>query len=130
MKTIKYILLFASLLVTTTAFAQAATRTAVLTWSQSSSTGVTGYNVYRGTTSGGPYTKITTTPVPFGTNSFTDTVPTKVIYFYVFTAVTPACTSTTPITTTCGESNFSLELVVPVPDRPSSTFSSTTASVP
>jgi hypothetical protein len=36
---------------------------AVLNWTASTSTGVAGYNVYRATAAGGPYTKINATPV-------------------------------------------------------------------
>jgi fibronectin type 3 domain-containing protein len=36
---------------------------ASLAWVASPSTGVVGYNVYRGTVSGGPYTLLNTTPV-------------------------------------------------------------------
>ena len=36
---------------------------ASLTWVASPSTGVVGYNIYRGTASGGPYTQLNSTPV-------------------------------------------------------------------
>jgi hypothetical protein len=56
-----------------------------LSWTASMST-VVGYNVYRSTTSGGPYTLITSTPVAGVT--YTDTaVQAGVTYFYVVTAV-------------------------------------------
>lgn len=59
-----------------------------LAWSASTST-VTGYNVYRGTVSGGPYTVITTAPDP--STSFTDSaVQAGQTYFYVVTAVDSA----------------------------------------
>jgi hypothetical protein len=56
-----------------------------LTWTASTSTGVTGYNVYRATVSGGPYTKINTALVtsPF----LDDMVQLSTTYFYVATAV-------------------------------------------
>jgi len=48
---------------------------------------VVGYNVYRGTTSGGPYpTKLNTTPVP-GTTYVDTTVQPCMDYFYVTTSV-------------------------------------------
>jgi len=39
----------------TTTLSIAVTHGAILTWTASTSVGVTGYNVYRGTVSGGPY---------------------------------------------------------------------------
>lgn len=57
-----------------------------LTWIASTSTGVTGYNLYRGTTAGGPYTKITSSPV--STTSYTDSnVQAGTTYYYVATAI-------------------------------------------
>jgi fibronectin type 3 domain-containing protein len=57
--------------------------TVVLTWTASTGTDVAGYNIYRGTKSGGPYVKI-------GTDNaldFTDAVVTSgSTYFYVVTA--------------------------------------------
>ena len=56
-----------------------------LTWSPSTST-VTGYNTYSSTQSGGPYTKMTSTPVA-GT-SYTDTaVQAGKTYYFVVTSV-------------------------------------------
>ena len=60
------------------------THSITVTWGPSSTTGAQ-YNVYRGTTAGGPYTKLTATPIPALT--YTDaagTAGTK--YFYVITA--------------------------------------------
>ena len=57
----------------------------VLTWTASTST-VAGYNVYRGTTSGGPYTKINSSLIT--TLAYTDsTVQNGTTYYYVATAV-------------------------------------------
>ncbi len=57
----------------------------VLEWSASNSA-VIGYNAYRGTVSGGPYTKLTASPV--AQSSYTDqTVQAGDTYFYVVTAV-------------------------------------------
>ena len=57
-----------------------------LNWTASTSSNVTGYNVYRATRSGGPYTKLTSAPVA-GT-SYTDvTVQGGQTYYYVTTAV-------------------------------------------
>src|ERR1017187_2826735 len=59
---------------------------ATLTWTASTSSNLKGYNVYRGTQTGGPYTKITFTPV-VGT-SYTDTTALAgQTYYYVTTAV-------------------------------------------
>ncbi len=56
-----------------------------LTWSASTGT-ISGYNVYRGTVSGGPYTKINT--ALNGATTYTDsTVTSGKTYFYVTTAV-------------------------------------------
>jgi fibronectin type 3 domain-containing protein len=56
-----------------------------LTWSASTST-VSGYNVYRSTVSGGPYTKIN--PSLVAVLNYTDsTVQSGTTYFYVTTAV-------------------------------------------
>lgn len=74
-----------------------------LTWSASATSGVN-YNIYRGMATGGPYTKITATPVTGLTYAdTTGTGGTK--YFYVETAV---CTAACPSGIT-GESAFSNE---------------------
>ena len=58
---------------------------ATLSWTPSTST-VSGYNVYRGTQKGGPYTKETSSPVPGST--YTDlTVQAGLTYYYVVTSV-------------------------------------------
>ena len=57
-----------------------------LTWSASKSSGVVGYHVYRGTTSGGPYTKLT--PAAISETRYTDTsVGAGHTYYYVVTSV-------------------------------------------
>jgi hypothetical protein len=78
----------------------------VLTWTASSSPGVQGYNVYRSTTSGGPYTLLTT---PFiNATSYTDfSVLAGQQYCYVVTAYS---TNYTP-----SESMYSTETCVIVP---------------
>ena len=59
---------------------------ASLSWTASVSPNVTGYNAYRGTASGGPYTKLTSSPVI--PTSYTDsTVQSGKTYYYVTTAV-------------------------------------------
>lgn len=73
--------------VTTTLSGTAVTpQSVVLNWAASDSPGVTGYLVYRGAASGGPYTKLTPTPVSGVT--FTDTnVEAGQTYYYVTAAV-------------------------------------------
>ena len=64
---------------------QAGVHTVGLSWDASTSA-VIGYNVYRGTQSGGPYQRLTPSPEP--TTSYTDsTVLTGTTYYYVATAV-------------------------------------------
>jgi hypothetical protein len=107
--------------VTITAVAGGVTRTFALTlnppaaiqhsvtisWGASPSSGVTGYNVYRGTTSGGPYTKINSSNIA-GLSFVDNTVLSGVTYYYVGTAVN----STTGL-----ESGFSnqAQAVIPTP---------------
>jgi len=59
--------------------------TVALSWNPSTST-VTGYNVYRGTQSGGPYSKLNSSLLP--TDNYSDTtVRSGTTYYYVSTAV-------------------------------------------
>ncbi|MEJ2009149.1 MAG: IPT/TIG domain-containing protein [Acidobacteriota bacterium] len=60
--------------------------TVSLSWTASPSTTITGYNLYRSSTSGGPYAKINSAIVP-GTTFTDDTVQEGYTYFYVATAV-------------------------------------------
>jgi hypothetical protein len=64
--------------------AQAQTHSVTLSWTPSTSQ-VTGYNVYRGTVSGGPYTKLNAAVDPNPT--YTDAGLTSGSYFYVVTSV-------------------------------------------
>ena len=65
--------------------ATASSHSVSLTWDASTSA-VVGYNVYRGTASGGPYTKLNSAVV--ASNSYTDSnVQAGQAYFYVATAV-------------------------------------------
>src|SRR5271170_7872312 len=57
-----------------------------LAWDASKSSGVIGYNVYRGTASGGPDTKLTPSAIP-GTQYTDTTVEAGHIYYYVVTSV-------------------------------------------
>jgi hypothetical protein len=59
-----------------------------LTWIASTTSTVTGYNVYRSTTNGTGYAKINSTPVLAPTVTYTDTtVSSGTTYYYVTTAV-------------------------------------------
>lgn len=77
------------------------THAAILTWDASSTQGVTQYNVYRGTATGGPYTKITSGN--FLTYSDKN-VASGTTYFWVVTAVNSG-----------GESGFSNEVSGAIP---------------
>ena len=56
-------------------------------WIASTSAGVGGQNVYRGTVSGGPYTKLTATPLSPTALTYLDPVVDGKTYFYVATAI-------------------------------------------
>jgi hypothetical protein len=65
----------------------AGTHDVILSWTASTTPGVVGYDVYRGTTSGGPYpTQLNSTPVN-GTTYTDETVQAGQTYYYVVTAV-------------------------------------------
>ncbi len=64
-----------------------ATHTVALTWTASPTTTVTGYNVYRGTSSG-IYARVNGTPVP-GLTYNDSTVQNGATYYYVTTAIDP-----------------------------------------
>jgi Abnormal spindle-like microcephaly-assoc'd, ASPM-SPD-2-Hydin len=69
-----------------TGVAPASTHSVALSWTASTSSGVTGYNVYRGTASSGPFAKMSSSLVA-GTQ-YTDTaVQSGQTYYYVVTAV-------------------------------------------
>jgi hypothetical protein len=63
-----------------------AVHTVSVTWNASTTSSLAGYNVYRGTVSGGPYSRITSTPT--AALQFTDNAVTAgQTYFYVVTAL-------------------------------------------
>jgi hypothetical protein len=65
----------------------AGTHDVILSWTASTTPGVVGYDVYRGTTSGGPYpTQLNSTPVN-GTTYCDATAQAGQTYYYVVTAV-------------------------------------------
>lgn len=70
---------------TTTGTGSTTAHSVSLTW-KSSSSSLAGYNVYRGTKTGGPYTKINS-PVDTATIYTDNTVKSGTTYFYVATAV-------------------------------------------
>jgi hypothetical protein len=76
----------------------------LLDWAASTSSGVSGYNVYRSTVSGGPYSK--ETPSPTASTSYTDnSVTAGAEYYYVVTAVSSGGT----------ESAYSNQVAISVP---------------
>ncbi|MEP6539622.1 MAG: DUF2012 domain-containing protein [Bryobacteraceae bacterium] len=75
-----------------TATAVPVSHSVTLTWTMSTSPSITGYNVYRGTVAGGPYTKMNSSPV--STTSYLDSsVTAGATYFYVSTTVQSATES-------------------------------------
>src|SRR5271165_466700 len=67
----------------------------VVSWTASSSPGSPTTNVYRATAVTGPYTLMNSTPIPNGTNTYTDSASlvNGTWYFYVVTATTASGTS-------------------------------------
>lgn len=64
----------------------AGTNNVVVAWSASPSSNLIGYNVYRGTTNGGPYSLLTPTPICAG--AYVDTQVThSTTYYYVITSL-------------------------------------------
>ncbi|MCI0352523.1 MAG: fibronectin type III domain-containing protein [Acidobacteriales bacterium] len=61
-------------------------RAVILNWNSSTSTGVSGYRVYRGATAGGPYSRITSSTLPALTYEDRNVVSGR-SYYYVVTAV-------------------------------------------
>jgi len=89
------ILLIGSILLVCAASPAAAQNTkVVLTWTPSTTPGAV-TDVYRATTLGGPYAKLTSTPVPNGTNTYTDSASlvNGATYWYVVTTTANGVTS-------------------------------------
>lgn len=83
---------------------------AVMVWTATTSSGVSGYHVWRSATSGFGYVQIGATSTSVLT--FTDTsAKGNTTYFWVVTAYSPAC----PATPTCGESLNSNEVTATIP---------------
>ncbi len=75
----------------------------ILSWTQSTTSGITSNNVYRSTVNGGPYTSIYQSNAPI--IAFTDSLVTSgVTYYYVVTAVDGN-----------GESGYSNQVTAAVP---------------
>lgn len=105
--------------------AQSATRNVSVSWTVSTSSGVTGYNVSRAVTATGPFTSLTATPLPATAVSFND--PTAVVgqtYTYQVFASAAACTPTTPVATPCGNST-PVTASTTVPPQPGATITVT-----
>jgi len=104
-----------------TAFAQAATRPVVITWTASTSTSVTGYSVFTCTVaSGGTSCTPSLTGTPAASVSGTTatlTETTGLAYGVSVVAVAPPCGPTTPPTTACGNSAPATLSYVPVPPQ-------------
>lgn len=78
--------LFVLLLVSVAAFALPTVHQVGLSWTQSTSTGLTGNCVYRGAVSGGPYTQLFCSSSPATTYTDASVVGGQT-YYYVVTAV-------------------------------------------
>lgn len=76
----------------------------ILSWNSSISSGVVGYNVYRGYGSGGPYVRLNSSIVP-ATNYTDSAVQAGQTYYYVVTATNSGNL----------ESDFSQEVAAPIP---------------
>jgi hypothetical protein len=84
-----FALLVATLVLVTSSFAQSS-HSVALAWTAPTTGGtVTGYNAYRGTTKGGPYTVQNTSAITGLTYSDTANLVEGTTYFYVVTAVGP-----------------------------------------
>ena len=75
----------ASLTIPVTGTGVVASHSVALQWQASTSSGAIGYNVYRSTVPGGPYTELVSSPVT--TISYTDSNLSSGTYYYVVTTV-------------------------------------------
>lgn len=98
------------------ALAQGAGRTVLISWTPSTSQGVTGYNVARGNSITGPFTQLAANVQG---NSYSDvSVPIGSTVTYQITAITQPCTPTTPVTQVCGTSSAPATATTTVPLAP------------
>jgi len=91
------------------------TRDVDLSWTASTTTQVTGYNVQRSTSTSGPFTILNTALIA-GTSYVDATAVVGSTYTYEVIAVAPACTPTS--TTPCGSSAPSAPATTAVPAQP------------
>jgi hypothetical protein len=99
-------------------FAQS-TRTVSLSWTASTSSGVTGYNVSRGASTSGPFTQLNSALIT-GTTYADTTAVIGQTYTYQVVAMAVPCTPTTPVTTVCGQS-VPASATTTVPQQPNVT---------
>lgn len=118
----RYLALLAAILFAATVTpvrAQAATRPAILTWTASTSTGVTGYGVFRCAVVSPATTCVPNTAgTPLATVSgltYTDNPVIGTAYGYSVVAEAASCSSTTGLTAVCGNSAGAGPGYVPVP---------------
>lgn len=115
--------ILALLLLTLSAAAQTPTRSVVLSWTASTSTSVTGYSVYSCTVAAPASSctpSLTGTPVTTSGTTLTLSEPVNAAYGYSVVANAPACTSSTPVGTACGNSSPLTVGFVPVLPQPAS----------
>jgi fibronectin type 3 domain-containing protein len=91
---------------TITLSAPATPHSVTLNWTASTSPNLIGYNIYRGTVSGGPYTKLNSSPVAVVTYTDNNVVAGQT-YYYVATAVNNTAES--------GYSSPPVSAVIPTP---------------
>lgn len=100
------------------AHAQTITRTVAANWNAVSTPNIAGYNVYRGATQNGSFTKLNAAPLT-GTTFSDSSVSANTTYWYYVTSICPAAgcvnNSTTVIT---GESLPSTKVSAVVPPDP------------
>src|SRR5574337_146574 len=90
----------------------AQSRTVNISWTASTTTGVTGYAISTAASAAGPFTvRGCTGTVPAQTcvagstattNTFADSQPVGTTVFYQIAAVAGSCTNSTPVTSACG----------------------------
>lgn len=115
----------------------AQSRTVNISWTASTTTGVTGYTISTAASAAGAFTfRGCTGTVPAQTcvagstattNTFADSQPVGTTVFYQIAAVAGACTNSTPVTSACGTGSPIL-VSTTVPQQP--TVSAVVVAVP